>query len=891
MKPTDARISFISAAVLTLMLLCAGTSVLQSGELSGARSASADPIWIYDSDLTVTHVETADLNADNIKDVIASEYSSDYYGTPSRVLAIDGATGDTIWSYLIQDGIRSMTIGDLNNDGVADVVLGASYNATGTPDGQIHALDGKDGAVIFTCPIGATIEDVVIGNFTGDENMDVVAASFDDYVYAVDGESGALLWSNEIGSMFVNAVAAADVNNDNIDDVAYAHEYLAGYDNYYGMLDGTDGSDIWADTVPYVVVDVLLADVDGDSDIELIVGGIYSDDHAELFVRDAAKGDLEWSYNLGSVEHVNGNILIETHDVDQDTDLDIVVGLYLGPSPMLAFDGSGPTAMWVADPIGVNTRDMTFGDFTGDYNLEIAVAGGDRVVVLKADGGEELYYYAVGGSMYSVATGDFDDDGVTDIAAGGGADFTGTPPNPLKSVWALKTVVSTVKWEFDFGSYGNAIAMGDLNGDGCDDVVGVCSSTREAWAIDGDKGTELWHWQASDNLFCVTIDDFDGNGLGDVAVGGYDNIVTALNGETGLVLWQFVDATDDYYRKCLKSADLNGDGNFDVIAGNEDNFIYAINGESGGSLWSYDCGSDATDVIVMQMNGTGPLDVIATVGSGKVVVVDGSDGSELWTFDGPAGLEHLADHNMLDFPAESFFDVFCAVTPSGTKGVIKVNSESHDQDWFTPLAIGSNTHGMWCDDVNDDGVADVAVNGGTTASYVTLLDGVTGEILWDFPTGGEVNTVVIYDVNLDGLNEVIAGSDDQNVYALNGQTGELIWNYSTADDVIHVLVGDVDCDGRPNIACVTFGSDGVIYAFESLAPIGPSYVCGDADGSEAVDIDDVVFLITYIFASGPAPDPLDSGEVDCTGAIDIDDVVYLIAYIFASGPAPCANCL
>jgi C1A family cysteine protease/putative hemolysin len=67
----------------------------------------------------------------------------------------------------------------------------------------------------------------------------------------------------------------------------------------------------------------------------------------------------------------------------------------------------------------------------------------------------------------------------------------------------------------------------------------------------------------------------------------------------------------------------------------------------------------------------------------------------------------------------------------------------------------------------------------------------------------------------------------------------------------------------------------------------PPYLCGDADGSEAVDIDDVVYLIAYIFSGGPAPDPIESGDADCSGEIDIDDVVYLISYIFTGGPAPC----
>jgi hypothetical protein len=68
------------------------------------------------------------------------------------------------------------------------------------------------------------------------------------------------------------------------------------------------------------------------------------------------------------------------------------------------------------------------------------------------------------------------------------------------------------------------------------------------------------------------------------------------------------------------------------------------------------------------------------------------------------------------------------------------------------------------------------------------------------------------------------------------------------------------------------------------------YLCGDADGSEDIDIDDVVYLLAYIFADGPAPDPLEAGDTDCSGAIDIDDAVYLIAYIFIDGPEPCSDC-
>jgi len=69
-----------------------------------------------------------------------------------------------------------------------------------------------------------------------------------------------------------------------------------------------------------------------------------------------------------------------------------------------------------------------------------------------------------------------------------------------------------------------------------------------------------------------------------------------------------------------------------------------------------------------------------------------------------------------------------------------------------------------------------------------------------------------------------------------------------------------------------------------------TYECGDANGNGSIDIDDVVFLIAYIFQGGPPPVPVDAGDANCSGGVDIDDVVYIINYIFMGGPAPCALC-
>jgi hypothetical protein len=68
-------------------------------------------------------------------------------------------------------------------------------------------------------------------------------------------------------------------------------------------------------------------------------------------------------------------------------------------------------------------------------------------------------------------------------------------------------------------------------------------------------------------------------------------------------------------------------------------------------------------------------------------------------------------------------------------------------------------------------------------------------------------------------------------------------------------------------------------------------VPGDADMSGNVDIDDVVYLIAYIFTGGTPPAPMDCcGDADASCNVDIDDVVYLIAYIFSGGPVPATAC-
>jgi len=66
-----------------------------------------------------------------------------------------------------------------------------------------------------------------------------------------------------------------------------------------------------------------------------------------------------------------------------------------------------------------------------------------------------------------------------------------------------------------------------------------------------------------------------------------------------------------------------------------------------------------------------------------------------------------------------------------------------------------------------------------------------------------------------------------------------------------------------------------------------SYICGDADRSEAVNVSDAVWIINYVFVSGNPPNPIESGDVDCSGACNVSDAVWIINYVFVGGNEPC----
>jgi hypothetical protein len=138
---------------------------------------------------------------------------------------------------------------------------------------------------------------------------------------------------------------------------------------------------------------------------------------------------------------------------------------------------------------------------------------------------------------------------------------------------------------------------------------------------------------------------------------------------------------------------------------------------------------------------------------------------------------------------------------------------------------------------------------------------------------GEVAPVLAND-DLELAYEAESGGTIALIYPISGErvgfVEGLLLTYTGAGTLVSVEVADYH--------------DAII---STEIQIGGDWLCGDADGSGGFDIDDVVYLVAYIFSSGPPPVPLNAGDVDCSGDVDVDDVVYIIMHIFGMGPPPC----
>ena len=334
------------------------------------------------------------------------------------------------------------------------------------------------------------------------------------------------------------------------------------------------------------------------------------------------------------------------------------------------------------------------GDFNGDGIPDLAVAsadekGGGAVTILLGNGNGSFRSAAsltTGGSPQTIAVGDFNGDGIPDLAVANACGSTASSNtmtiflgNGDGSFTATGQVLST-------GSYPASIAVGDFNGDGTADlaVANAGSNTVTVLLGDGNGSFTAGATQATgDSPASIAAGDFNGDGVLDMVVANsYSNTLTILLGNgDGSFTSAAVSPATGQSPKAVVVGDFNGDGIADLAVANDaTGTVTILLGKGDGSFSatsiSAATGAHPTALAVGDFNGDGIADLAvvngdtATLPYHLTILLGNGDGTfKASGVDPPAG-EHPISVAVADFNGDGHSDLAVANHGDGSASIL-----------------------------------------------------------------------------------------------------------------------------------------------------------------------------------------------------------------------------
>jgi hypothetical protein len=124
--------------------------------------------------------------------------------------------------------------------------------------------------------------------------------------------------------------------------------------------------------------------------------------------------------------------------------------------------------------------------------------------------------------------------------------------------------------------------------------------------------------------------------------------------------------------------------------------------------------------------------------------------------------------------------------------------------------------------------------------------------------------------------------------AMKPDTGAIISLWFSPDPEITCTENEIRIE--PGIYKTTFTTIRGLYNPSSISGsvlIGqqPIY-CGDIDASGKIDLLDVLYIINYLYKSGPVICNQNAADVNNDASVNMLDILYLIAYLYKGGPEP-----
>jgi len=591
-----------------------------------------------------------------------------------------------------------------------------------------------------------------------------------------------------------------------------------------------------------------------------------------------------------SVTYIGGDQILVTWQSNRDGNWNVYQSIYYGtwsaPEPVTTDAGNQ------IQPVAFYDGNKRYGSvFQGDQEVNWNIYYSYTTAPWFAP----AVNYGVGDEPQSVFCADLDGDSDLDLAAVNG---TSNDVSILKNN-GDGTFQSAVNYGTGNGPW--SIFCADLDGDTDLDlaVVNYVSGDVSILKNNGDgtfqtKVDYLVGYHPT-SVFCAEL---DGDCDLDLAVAndGSNSVSILKNNGDGTFVTK-VDYETDNGPQSVFCADLDGDGDLDLAVANDipgigDVSILKNNGDGTFQLdSSYTVGNHPTSVFCADLDGDTDMDLAVAnwVSYNVSFLKNNGDG----TFQTAVNYEVGGRPRSVfctDLDGDYDLDLALANSYDNNVSIIKNNGDGTFQTAVN-YEVGGRTWSVFCADLDEDSDLDLAVAnaGSDSISILMNLTQVPGNSTpYPFPllspADAETTSSVVefhwaetQDVNLsdqiryDLYLSTVPGfnPDSTTIY------DSLVCSEIT--DTLHVGRYYWKVKAYDNWGTETWSKQ--IWHFVY-------FIHGDANMDETIELGDVVYLITYLYKNGPAPDPLAAGDVNCDGIVELGDVVYLISYLYKSGPPP-----
>ncbi len=685
-------------------------------------------------------ITSGDLNSDGRTDLVVPSPGAD-----EIIVFLGNSNGvPTRTKLAAPDRPTNAGIGDFNRDGKMDMaIMHGEFSTAGV---SIFIGDGSGG---FGPPTNFPIitwDYLVVADFNNDGNADVFVSSDDagSSQILLGNGSGGLSGGSTVNFPFSRRAVPGDFNKD-------------------GKLD-------------------LAAVGDGSAFVSVILG------------------DGLGNFSAPKTFPISGGGFIATADFNNDTIPDLVTAGGTNGFSLLPGDGAGNFGTPTSVSVGFPAQTITVADFNGDGKPDVAVTGDQSMIAILAGIGNGSFgtpaLYRINTSALDIVSGDFDGDSKADVA------ITNTSFSSLTSM-SLFYGDGSGNLRFasviPVGSSPYAIANGDLNNDGHDDLV---------------------YANISHNTVSVLINNGSGS---------FGPPATFAVGKEP---------------RSVAVGDLNGDQKLDLVTANSDAFSVSVllgdgQGAFGPASHISVPGFNPESVAIGDLNNDGRPDLVVAYRSANIVSIllansSGGFGSPT-SFPVPNGGQDIAIN---DLNRDGLPDLVVAHT-SGVS--VLLGSSSTGFGPTNTLTTTGSSAAVVVDDFNGDGKSDIAsVVGNLNIINVYLGDGQGGfSQPTPFPAGFAPSFLRSADFNSDGNADLVTLNHLSTASILlgNGSGGfgvPVTYEGGTGIITRKITTGDFNSDDRPDFALTDqSGSVSVIFNSCSATPVSlPTLSIGNVTVNE-----------------------------------------------------------